>query len=332
MSSRKEGLDVYTQTLDAHPDAFGMGGVISSLAIAPIKSLGMLSLESATVTSLGLMTPTGDILDRSAMLARKVSGQAWQFDRFSQRDEPALALARPTFDGEVVTYHAPDMDPLSLGYADLKPANGMIVKVRMTSAGDMYSATLAPQQQTDWVRTFLRKHGCGKYDVDSLYVLGRPWGYGREVEERHSCGVVANTAYTDGGQLLVASESTLQWLNDQLTLSVADFQPLMMDAFRPNIVFNALPPNIEDTVFQMRSDGRALFFGGLCVRCPVTQVYQSTGKRRDDSQPLKGLKCRPARPPENAGVTFGVNCVASCAAASKWKLAVGETFVVQEEK
>ncbi len=83
-------------------------------------------------------------------------------------------------------------------------------------------------------------------------------------------------------------------------------------AVRPNIVLDGLPPNLEDVIAEIAvgsSSGKSLLFGDLCVRCPVTQVLQDTGKKRD-GEPLTWLsKNRPSRPPENKGATFAVNGV-----------------------
>lgn len=329
----RKGLEAYAALLDDYPDVTNWQGAISYIGIAPIKSLGMLELQGARVTSKGLTTENRSFLDRSLMIAIKVNDkQSWNFERFSQREEPALALVKPEWDGAgTLTYSAPQMHPLILKEEDFKPTNGPIYSVRMTSNNDVYRSRMADERLSGWIRSFLHYHKTGTYDPDMVYVLSRPWGFTRKVEDRHCCQTEAETAYTDGGQLLVASMSTLYWMNE----CIQSPEPLCMDAFRPNIVLGGLPPNAEDVIdcVDIAGISYALKFGGLCVRCPVTQVVQVTGKKREDKEPLAWLaKNRPARPPENVGATFGVNAVCDVPSHESGILKTNALFQVRKEK
>lgn len=334
LASRRSGLDSYAATLAACPTAVGLFACVQSIAIAPIKSLGMLPLTTAMVSGRGLRTGDGQFLDRACMLGRWVPDKSWNLERFSQREEPKLALVRVTYDGLNLAYDAPGMNTLVVSQEDIQPVNSIAHTIRMTSHGDVYQVAVCSNKITAWVRQFLQLHrSMDGYDSRDVVVLCHPQGFCRAVEDQHRCGQDAETMYTDGGQVLVASASTLEWMNSLFPTS-ADGK-LSMAAFRPNIVLSGLPANMEDVVSTIRIGGTdyLLRFGGLCVRCKVTTVQPRTGVVRADMQPLPWLaKHRPSRPPKNEGTTFAVNCVLDCAANDRWLLRVGQGMEVIEEK
>ncbi len=333
LTSRPSGLEEYAKSLADCPSTVWLSGTIADIAIAPIKALGMLHLRTAMVTKHGLATPTHDVFDRGVMLGLEVKNKPWQFTRFSQREEPRLVLAKPEWDGASLTYTAPGMhQSLELQSDELRWGYSPTAQVRMTTDDDLHDAHPSGGKIRSWLLEFLAKHSTGGYDINDVHVLVRPWHFNRFVKDRHRCDIDAQTMYTDGGQLLVASASTLAWMNEEIAKTKEGFKPLDMEAFRPNIVLSKLPPNMEDVIKKISIDKHRMLFGGLCVRCPVTQVDQAAGTRRSDKQPLAWLgKHRPARPPENTSSTFGVNCVLEDG-DERWKLHVGEVLEVEEEK
>lgn len=331
-TSRARGLGQYTRSLDAHPSFVHLTTTIEGIAIAPVKSMGMLSLSSALVTQSGLATPDGLIADRSAMIGRAVRGKYWKFEQFTLREEPTLALAVPAWNGERLTYLAPRMDPLELSELDLKPQHGHTVPVRMSSNDDIQELILDNGVMTSWVRRFLSLNGDASSDVSEIHVLHRPRGFDRPVGDRFRCGTQARTNLTDCGQVLVASAVTLAWMNNAIAAHDPSFEAIRMNAFRPSIVLEGLPPNAEDVLSRTRIGDEYLLFGDPCVRCSATLVDALRGDTRSDKQPLRWLGTnRPSRPPERKGSTFGVYGVLT-AVHGPWKLKVGSPARVTEEK
>lgn len=330
LASRKRGLKEYGETLAAHDTCRGLHGTIARISLSPIKALGMLDVRSARVTPQGLATLNG-FPDRALMLGEAVEGKPWAFTRFSQRDDPTLALVIPKL-GDTLAYIAPNMPELELFESDMRPAHGSSVGVRLS--GDDEIAQVVPENghMTEWFREFLHRNSDDPVRAQRIHVLRRPKGFTRAVEERHACGIHADTLFSDGGQLLVASDATLRWMNERIAEKNRAHVPQRMEAFRPNLVLDGLPPNLEDVVASMDVDGQVLLFGGMCVRCPVTRVDTLRGEQRTDKQPLAFLgTSRPARPPENAGATFGVNCVLT-RGEGPWILRAGTPFRVLDEK
>lgn len=321
ISSRLCGLEAYAASLDACPDCTGHAASIAGIFIAPIKSLGMLELKQAMVTPHGLAT-TGGIPDRGFMLARRVHDRRWNFERFTHRESPLLEAITPVLDGGTIRYRATAMDDLVLRVDDFRARGSQTVSVRLSGDDDILHLTPENGKMTTWIQQFLRQNDPAMQDVGKIHVLCLPTSFHRSVEPRHACGTTVQTLLSDGGQVLVTSESTLAWMNEQL------HEPVNMDAFRPNIVLNGLAPNMEDVIDSMKIGRHELQFADPCVRCIVTTVNR--GQFRSDKQPLKFLSMsRPARPPENKGATFGVNCVLT---GSGWSFYKGDALTVLAEK
>ena len=159
-----------------------------------------------------------------------------------------------------------------------------------------------------------------------MHVIVQTSDFERQVEELHRRGVDSRILYSDGGQILVASRSTLDWMNSYLAF---ENQPSAMypgrcprniysTALRPNILLDGFPANVEDLIdsavikpgYMKESglklvDGVRLEFGKMCVRCAVPNIDPATAKHTD--QPGKWLvKNRPRRP-DTPKATFGVN-------------------------
>lgn len=333
MDSRPRGLDDYNDTLKNFQTFVGTVGRIEQLAIAPIKALGQLPLRSALVTRQGLCSPDGLFADRSAMIGRAVHNKPWKFERVSQRDVPRLALVTAVLCEGTLAYYGPRVRPLLLQEKDLQPQPGYTVPVRMTADDDVHELVMDNGPMTTWIREFCTQNSNEDWDPATLHVLCRPRNWMRFVEDRHRCKTEAETTLTDGGQLLIASSSTLAWMNECMRSEHEMCEPIRMNAFRPNIVIGGLPPNAEDVIDHATVDGtHTMRFGGLCVRCSVTQVDQVVGEKRADKQPLAWLgKHRPARPPENMGATFGVHCVLD-APSEPWTLRTGADICIVQEK
>ncbi len=310
-SRRPADIAAYKATLDDHPDIRGYTGTIGSMHIAPIKSLAMVKVSVAELTDEGLVWENA-FCDRSAMIGIRVDDKPYAFERYSMREASWLTHTRALFHGGHLVYETDDLDRLIIAPEELMPQRKRTVRVKITSdETDVNDAVLENGPITEWVRRLVTLYGSGECDPEDIEVLLRPHDFHRPVIERLGAGVPSRTNFSDGGQLLIASSSTLAWMNEEIRHKNRDHKNLLMDAFRPNIVLDDLPPNVEDVVLELElENGGSLRFADPCVRCAVTKVDQATGMPRADKQPLAFLaRHRPPRISDNVGVTFGINAV-----------------------
>jgi uncharacterized protein len=88
-------------------------------------------------------------------------------------------------------------------------------------------------------------------------------------------------AYHDGMPILVASQSSLDLLNEKLDA------PVPIDRFRANLVVNGGEPHVEDRWNRIVVNGVTLRRTKKCGRCLVVATDQKTGERGEE--PLRTL-------------------------------------------
>jgi uncharacterized protein YcbX len=335
----------YRKTIEELPsDKASLQGIVRKLRLYPIKSLGMpLSLTVAQVTELGLATLNGKFRDRQVLLGRrqnKALKPNVTHRLFSQRNFSKLCRCRVTYDGKVLTYHAPDdvIKPLTLIPSDLKEGTG-------TTIVEMHGKELACTVEgdggyiTQWVRAFLESQEC-PFPAKEIDVLFPSPDFSRIVADHHRRDQAGGILYADGGQLLISNAGTLGWMNDELKKTGR--RTTTMDAFRPNIEID-LPPNAEDLidtlVISTASGPVTLLAGLLSVRCTMIDIDADTGTAPDTAINDWLRVNRPHRPSDlpnpngepNKTTTFGLNMVASHESCGKI-IMVGDTCTIAQEK
>src|SRR5437764_2970605 len=122
--------------------------------------------------------------------------------------------------------------------------------------------------------------------------------------ERVTSGLTPGTAaFADGHALLVASESSLDGLNERI--AGRGGEPMPMDRFRPNLIVSGwVEPHTEDSVREMSAGTVSLGYAKRCVRCSVPMVDQETGTKAGP-EPIRTLAGY-RRDPEESGVLFGM--------------------------
>lgn len=333
--------DPYAQSLRYLPeDITGVQGTLRELRIFPGKALGELVVDRAVVTGYGLRTTDG-LQDRSFMLGiknkRAKGPEDPEYTRFSQREEPKLALVTPEWDGSRLIYDAPGMDDLRISRDELAPRSDTPMLVEVIP-GENILAVPENGPITARIRQFLSQF---RTDIDDIQVFLRSTEHERNVVARHSMGESAETFFSDGGQNLLASRNSLSFVNNQMyTRQRKKDVPLegkiSMQAIRPNMEIVNWPQNIEDVIAAVRiqterGDVR-MRFGDLCIRCSVTMVNNQTGERRKDGEPIDTfLASRPRRLDDEKKPTFAVNTVFP---KDEWgkTISVGDKVVVESEK
>lgn len=345
----REGLYRYAISLASIPeDLSGLRASISA-CIYPIKALSELRCGNFNVSNEGLSSWDG-FKDRMAMIVQKKSGEckdgSFDYVRLSQRTAPQFALIKTgkTLDGSM-DYEAPDFESFTLHVGNLDPKEGETVVTRIFDDGELAAGVLENGPVTEWVHRFLSNYPVkgGKLDVNDVHVIVQTSDFERQVEELHRRGVDSRILYSDGGQILVTSQSTLDWMNQgSKSQNGNDHRKIYNSAFRPNIVLDGLPANVEDLIDSAvikpgyvkescleEIEGVRMQFGKMCVRCAVPNIDQETAKHTD--QPGKWLvKNRPRRP-DVPKATFGVNAEFDVR-GKKLVIDDGDTFIITGEK
>ena len=325
----KAGKHEYKESLLQIPeDTFGIEGEITDITLYPGKALGGLSVPEARITRYGLETLEG-LRDRAFMLGKiQPTHQTAMFTRFSQREEPQLSQVKPDFDGKILRYDA--LPNLKITLPEMEPRQGQVVTVEVVP-GTVVRAVRESGPINAAIRIYLKKF---RDDADQIEVLLPAADFDRPVEVRHSRNQNAQTRFSDGGQILLASEPSLKWIQKHINKAhgtaeklYEDARQILMTVIRPNITVEGWPEHLEDlltdaviegmlpviiagTVEEMR-EHLLMLFGDLSVRCSVTQVDPATGMRADDNEPIATFsKKRPLRADGSSNkATFAVNTV-----------------------
>ena len=254
---------------------------IERLFVYPIKSCAGVELPEA------LLTETGLDLDRAWM----VVDEDGEF--VSQRELPRMALVKPQLKTHEVVLRAPGMLALHLQIDTVEEPARVRIWDDEVDAYDMGSVA------AQWFSDFL---GCKlrlvRFDPEHRRLSNRKWT--GEIE--------APNQFSDGFPLLVASQGSLDLLNEKL--AAQGHAPVGIERFRPNIVLSGIEAHDEDRVdmFEVEAD-QAVRLQPVkpCGRCPIPDIDPSTAA----IDPAIGDTLRTYRKNDllNGAMTFGMNLV-----------------------
>jgi uncharacterized protein YcbX len=260
--------------------------VLSAITLYPIKSCAGLSLQEATLTSLGVMS--AQIYDREWMVVDH-NGMC-----LTQREHPRMALIKPTLKGATLELRAPGMLRLEVPLGLPDPATAPTLTTHL------------------WEDTVLA------YDCDALtaewfsQAIGVPCrlarfhaNAARPVSTKWTGGVQATTMFSDGYPILVAGEASLQDLNQKLL--AAGRQALPMNRFRPNLVIDGIEAFEEDYAESYQIGDVLLKPVKPCPRCPMPSIDQDTGQFGPD--PMDIMQSYRAKPEVDGALCFGMNAI-----------------------
>ena len=225
---------------------------VERLLVYPVKSCAGVELQEAVLTETGLD------LDRAWM----VVDEAGRF--VTQRELPRMALVRPQLKLHEVVLRAPGMLALHLQIdAVEQPAR---VRIWDDEVGAYDMGPVAAQ----WFSDFLgRKLRLVRFDPDHRRLSSRKWT--GEVE--------ALNQFSDGFPLLVASQASLDLLNEKL--AAQGHGPVAMERFRPNIVLSGIEAHGEDRLAMLEIAADApvhLQPVKPCGRCPIPDIDPATAE------------------------------------------------------
>lgn len=246
---------------------------VSGLYVYPIKSLGGIALKSAQVTSRGLEH------DRRWMLVD-------EHNRFlSQREIPEMALLHVEINKDclLVTHRQQPEKMIYIPF--LFDAKKQAV---CTIWDDECVCEFINVKIDDWFTAVL-KQKC------SLVYM--PFTSKRQVDQRYAEPGNINS-FADGFPMLLIGQASLDDLNNRL------IEAVLMNRFRPNIVFTGGEAFQEDQMQQFSINNLDFFGVKPCVRCPIITINQESGIA--GKEPLKTLSDYRKK---NNKIYFGQNLI-----------------------
>jgi len=260
-----------------------LSGTIARLFIYPVKSCAGIEVQEALLTEAGLD------LDRAWMV---VDAQGMFL---TQRELPRMALIRPQLKSAEMVLRAPGMLALHVGIDTVEAPATVTIWRDTVPAWDM--GAVAAQWFTDFLGRPCR---LVRFDPDYRRMSSMEW----------TGGVEALNQFSDGFPVLVASEASVQELNDRL--SAAGHGAVGIERFRPNVVLGGVEAHDEDRVDLVRVDGGPageihLQHVKPCGRCPIPDIDPATA----DINPEVGTTLRAYRQDRrlNGAITFGMNAI-----------------------
>ena len=236
---------------------------ISGLTIYPVKSMQGIALESAELTPHGLAN------DRRYMVVR-ANG------RFvTQRDMSRLALVQTSLDEDGIVLA---MDGHGSVTVPFMAADGERIQTKVW--GDVCETIDQGEDISRWLSSALESS-------DALRLVRMARGFVRPQSNPEKLGALTTTYFADAAPFLVATESSLEVLNQEL--AKRGHSPVPMNRFRPNIVVRGLAPFAEHEIEELSSENYRLGLCHPCERCVVTTIDQTTGIKNPDRQPFRTL-------------------------------------------
>ena len=268
---------------------------LTGLYLYPVKSLGGYAVADAEVTARGLRH------DRRWLL---VDGR----NRFmTQRQQPELALlaVAPAYNGFLISHRQrPDLLPLFIPF-EATPDRTLFVTVW----DDILWAWRGTPEADEWLVEALGRPCRLVYMSDMVR---------RDVEpELNPEGQLVS--FADGYPFLLTGEAALADLNTRLA------EPVLMNRFRPNLVFGG-GAAYEDDAWEQFLIGEVLFRAVRgCGRCVLTTIDQDTAIKSPVGDPLRTLATY--RKAENSTL-FGQNVTGP----GRGHLRVGDAVTVLSRK
>ncbi|MDB5026058.1 MAG: hypothetical protein JWP78_3813 [Mucilaginibacter sp.] len=245
---------------------------IANLYIYPIKSLGGIALNKATVTDRGFR------YDRRWMLVDHNN----LF--ISQRRVHQMALMRLQITDQGIDVDYPVKNSaFSIPFQPLKNEFADVTIWDDTCTGQFVS-----NEADAWFSKMLEITCRLVYMPDAT----------ERIADRRYTWQNNLTSFSDAYPFLIIGQASLDDLNIRLN------EPLPMNRFRPNIVFTGGAPFQEDTIHTLVI-GNITFHGvKLCARCMITTIDQGTaGRNKEPLKTLAGYRLRDHK------IFFGQNLV-----------------------
>jgi len=268
--------------------------VLSQIFIYPIKSLGGISLNEATVELRGLQ------YDRRWLLVDENN------HFLTQRTFPEMALLQVALlpEGLSVKHKVKNLMPLIVPFVPTTNNEGLV-----QIWDDKVKAIEVSAEATAWFTAALGRFCRLVFMLDN----------GLRQTDLYYAEPGELVSFADSFPILLIGQASLDDLNSRLP------EPVPINRFRPNLVFTGGIPFAEDT-WQNFGIGEVNFKGVKpCARCVVTTINQETTQK--SPEPLRTLSTY-RRPLGSNKVNFGQNVIPE---NLNKKIAVGQNIEVHKK-
>jgi len=247
--------------------------VVSGIYVYPIKSLGGISLTESLVEEKGLQYDRRWVLTDNTGLF------------ITQRKYPLLSLLQVSISDDMVTVFQKENPKQKISFGITQQVGEQIP---VTIWDDLTTGIEVDTTVSKWFSDYMNME---------VKLLRMPDQERRNVDPRYA-GNDEIVSFADGYPCLIIGQSSLDELNTKLE------KPVLMDRFRPNIVFTGGEPHAEDGIKDFEIDGISFSAVKPCARCVLVTVDQQHGTK--SSEPLKTLsKYRTL----NNKIMFGQNLI-----------------------
>lgn len=265
---------------------------LSELYIYPIKSLGGIRLDEANVTPRGLK------YDRRWMLVD-------ENNRFmTQREHHEMALLQVSIEAGCLKIHhkTKTLAPLFI-QLEANPYNAQTVVIW----DDEVTAVEVSKEADEWFSEALN-FGCRLVYMpdDSKRLVDVNYAINQDI-----------TSFSDAYPFLIIGQSSLDDLNTRLD------EPVLMNRFRPNLVFTGGQPYEEDTWNEFWVGTNQFFGVKPCARCVLTTIDQEIATQ--GKEPLRTLT---SYRKQGSKVLFGQNLLT----VTLGTVRVGDTIEIMSRK
>lgn len=233
-----------------------MNYVLSGINIYPIKSLGGISLNEAEVTDRGLK------YDRRWMLV-DVNGNF-----ITQRVYPQMSQINVSIENDILKFTHKHNSSLSFSIP-VKNITGEYDNVVVWE--DVVNAEYVSKEADDWFSEVLRIN---------CRLVHMPDKASRIVDKKYALKNEI-VSFADAYPFLVIGQSSLDDLNSRLK------EKVLMNRFRPNLVFAGGEPFDEDKMKSFKIGDVVFYPVKQCARCVVTTIDQESGIK--GKEPLQTL-------------------------------------------
>jgi uncharacterized protein YcbX len=270
---------------------FDLQARISALLVYPVKSCAGVAVQEAVLTETGLEW------DRTWMVVD--AQQAF----VTQRQLPRMCLIQPQLKHTEMVLRAPGMLALHIALDQVEQPCRASVWGQDCAAYDM--GEVAAQ----WFTDFLMPERPAGLPAQKLRLVRFDPEHRRLSNTQWTQGVAALNQFSDGYPMLVASQASLEGLNQRL--ATQGHAPVGMQRFRPNIVLAGIEAHDEDRTAALHiATGEGTVELALvkpCPRCPIPNIDPLTGVPSPEvGDTLQGYR-QDAR--LQGAVSFGMNAI-----------------------
>ena len=247
-------------------------GVVSHMAIYPVKGCGRIELQSAFIGR------TGFEGDREYMIVREEERSDGVHEFITQRHKrtreesrpqslSVLALIKPELTRSTLRLTWKGTDPIDV---DREEQAGDVLRVSIHS--DIVSAVDQGQAAADWLSEHLELR---------VRLVKATGPFHRLAGQRYM---------QNNNQVVFQDAYPIHWIMQESVdeLSRVSGQKIPWTRFRPNIVGEGGEPQIEHEIHEGTVGEVRFVQPKPCTRCPVTTVDQDGGEKRDN-EPLTSL-------------------------------------------